>query len=334
MKKILMLAIFLVGFACISGFSYAGGASWNTSLTPSANSAAADGSAAITFSVYAYYYVCSLHDSSGYLVTSLDPNYCASNGYGTSSETGQNITGSPITVTGSGNTLSASTLTTDSSGHGSFTLKSTTAETKTVSVTTPPGSVLASSTVNFTSQAAPATPKTKSTTTPSPTEPASTPAAPASPTISSVAVGSTKLTDISNIELASNQSLQISGKTVPGGVVTLTIHSTPRTVTTTANNDGVWSYTVTGLEPGNHTIESSVKDTATGQSSPPAQVLAFTVKAAPLAATSTKGIAKKSSSKMSLIIGVLAILAAAGVGGWFYLRHKRTAASPTATIPV
>lgn len=323
-----LAAFFIPGFK-----SYAGGGDWNTAMAPSGSSVAADGSSAITFSVHAYYYTCSLHDSNGYLVTSTDPNYCSANGYGTASETGMNISGSPIQVTGSGNTLSSSTLTTDSSGHGSFTLKSTVAESKTVSVLTQGGGLLASSTVSFTSPASSTTttstsstkPKTTTTTTPSPATTSATPTSPAAtanPTLATVKVGSAMTTDTSPT-LNQNQPLVLSGKTVPNGIVTLTIHSTPKTVTTTADKDGNWSYTVTGLEPGNHTIQASVKDPATGQSSTPAQLLAFTVKAAPKVNTVAAAQPQtRKSFSLPFIAGIIILLALAD-DGWYWWKKKQ-----------
>jgi len=53
----------------------------------------------------------------------------------------------------------------------------------------------------------------------------------------------------------------IAGKANPGTTVTLTIYSTPQTVTVTADGDGNWSYTPkTALEAGPHNIVASITD--------------------------------------------------------------------------
>lgn len=53
----------------------------------------------------------------------------------------------------------------------------------------------------------------------------------------------------------------IAGKANPGTTVTLTIYSTPQTVTITADGDGNWSYTPkTALEAGPHNIVASATD--------------------------------------------------------------------------
>lgn len=58
----------------------------------------------------------------------------------------------------------------------------------------------------------------------------------------------------------------IRGVAAPGATITLTIYSTPRTVTVTADADGNWVYTPdTALETGPHNIVASVSDDQTGQ---------------------------------------------------------------------
>lgn len=53
----------------------------------------------------------------------------------------------------------------------------------------------------------------------------------------------------------------IRGKATPGAIITLTIYSTPRTVTVTADINGNWVYTPdTALESGPHNIVASVTD--------------------------------------------------------------------------
>ena len=113
------------------------------------------------------------------------------------------------------------------------------------------------------------TPSTSSTTTTS--SPATAVAAPTATTIptavqlSSVLVAGKTVDTSKSIEFNQSQSLKLAGHTTNNGVVSLTIHSTPKTVTTTADANGNWSYTVTGLAPGSHYIEASVTDPVTKQ---------------------------------------------------------------------
>ncbi|HEX5448086.1 MAG TPA: carboxypeptidase-like regulatory domain-containing protein, partial [Candidatus Saccharimonadales bacterium] len=153
-------------------------------------------------------------------------------------------------------------------------------------------------------------------------KPTATTSAPVKPSLSVIRVGSTVITDATPT-IDQNQPLVLSGKTVPNGIVTLTIHSTPKTVTTTADKNGNWTYSVSGLAPGNHTIQASVKDPTTGKSSTPAQLLAFSVKAAPVAAVTTVKTLPKTSSALPLMIGLVVLVLLAG-GGWYYWTKMRT----------
>jgi len=118
---------------------------------------------------------------------------------------------------------------------------------------------------------------------------------------------------------------------VPNGVVTLTIHSTPRTVIATADKNGNWSYTVTGLEAGNHTVQASVKDPTTGLSSPTTQILAFSIKARPVAAINSSKTATKKASKAPLLITLLFVIVLVLAGGGWYAWAKLKKSPPTAT---
>lgn len=90
-----------------------------------------------------------------------------------------------------------------------------------------------------------------------------TPTSTVSAQISPPATPSANLTIISpsNDSTATQNKPTITGKTAPGATVTLTIYSTPRTVTVTADGMGSWSYTPeTALETGPHNIVASVTD--------------------------------------------------------------------------
>lgn len=126
--------------------------------------------------------------------------------------------------------------------------------------------------------------------------------------------------------------------------MTLTIHSTPKTATTTADKGGDWSYTVTGLEPGNHYIVATVTDPSTKLTSTSAKLISFTLTAAKVPAVTAKAVtqpvAKTSSTGLFVALGVLAVLLLLGGGGWYgwRLRRKKHAGgtkppSPTTSEP-
>lgn len=105
--------------------------------------------------------------------------------------------------------------------------------------------------------------------------PTATPSAGLSPTLTPapLATGSTQASASAVTITAPAQPNQttsanpaISGKANPGAVVTLTIYSTPVTVTVTADANGNWTYVpTTPLEEGPHNVVASALDPATGQ---------------------------------------------------------------------
>src|SRR6266542_428713 len=264
----------------------AGGPSaYNISLTPSASTASADGDATITIAVYAYEYRCSL-TSGGVSYYYLNPDDCAANGYGAAIEEPVYpavSAGTKIGASGDGNTLSASSVSQDSSGHASFTIKCAVAGTKSIPATynresTPATTIQVTFTAPTSTVTTPTPAPTKSQPKPTPTTP--TPAAtPAAPQLAEIKVGDS-VTTASKPQIDGSQPLILSGKTVPNGKVTLVIHSTPRTVSVVADKDGNWSYSVSGLEPGNHYVEATVTDPTTNTTSEAAKLLDFTVTAA------------------------------------------------------
>jgi len=309
--------------------AHAAGGGGNIRLTPSLATAAANGQAVITVAVYGYEYVCSGTDTYGSHPHTLDPNYCAANGYGTATETGTDVSGAAITISGSGNTVSASQIVTDSSGHGSFTIKSTVAESKTITISSylpaTPANTFTTATVAFAVPVAatpapvakPAASQPTPTPTPVPT-PAPSVAPPATPSLVSAQVGGAAVDSAKPVVVNEHKPLVLSGKTIPGGVVTLVIHSTPKTVTTTADKNGDWTYTVTGLEVGSHYVEASVADPATGKASPVAKLLSFSVEKDPLSESpkQTEPSHQSSWALWAVVAGIVVLLAAGAWFGW------------------
>lgn len=278
----------------------------NVTLTPSSSSAVADGSSVITFTIknsaqYGYGYWC-------------------------------------ITVTGSGNTIggipaniNGDCVQGDAGGNASFTLKSTVAESKTISLKTEDADpVAASASVKFTAKPV-AVQQPTTTQNPTPTETA----APSAPTVSTTKVDGADKDIDEAITVDSSKPLELSGKTVPNGVVTLTIHSTPKTVTTTADADGNWSYTITGLEAGKHTVFATVTDPVTDKTSDRATLLKFTVTAAKGAAPSSSKPTEKGNALPYIAGAVLLAVILAGALLWFIRSRKnhRHVTSPVVHSP-
>jgi len=180
--------------------------------------------------------------------------------------------------------------------------------------------------------------------TPAATSPKSTPTAPptssttasqsstATPTastdpvqITTVYVAGKPISTTNAINLGQSQALKLTGHTTANGIVTLTIHSVPKTVTVNADENGNWSYIVTNLAAGSHYIEASVTDPATKAVSAATKLLTFTVNKQPVAVAKIK----PTSNKSKFIIGG-AIVGAAIIAALAYmlLKNKRRAQLP------
>ncbi|HET6924505.1 MAG TPA: hypothetical protein VFH39_01575, partial [Candidatus Saccharimonadales bacterium] len=185
--------------ASLSSVALAGGPdATNLDLTPSAATAIADNSATITFSLFSYEYLCS--GSSQTNVTSHDASGCTAQGYpnATKEAVCYNVP-EDISVSGSGNTLSATSVIPDPNGtcKASFTLRSSAAGTKTVHVQNEywPTQEFTDATVTFTAPPvkpapAPSAPAAHTTTTAP-----STPKPPASPSLDTLKVGNEQQTE-------------------------------------------------------------------------------------------------------------------------------------------
>jgi hypothetical protein len=78
-----------------------------------------------------------------------------------------------------------------------------------------------------------------------------------------------------NEEIASTTP-EIRGKGIPGGTITIVIHSDPITDTVTVDANGNWVYTPsTPLSPGTHSIEAMYTDPTTGETQ--TKTITFTV---------------------------------------------------------
>lgn len=343
MKKLLLLVALSVSLGQVFALQKV---SAEPVLTPSSTSAIADGSAAITFTYTNKFYRCTTAYDSGdgfpdevvWSDPAQAPN-CSS--YSRSGGPVQNlgpiinhVGGSGpirVAVSGSGNIASASTLTHTEGVPITFTLKSTVAETKTVSMMASGMGgeyVWGTATVTFTAppkaSAPVAKPAAPTPTASAPTTTASAASAvPVAPTAASIMLAGETVDTAKPVTVEVSKPLVLSGKTVPNGIVTLTIHSKPRTVTVKADGEGNWSYTVESrtLETGKHTVYAKVTDPVTNQTSPESTLMSFTLAAAKTAAVSAP--AKKNSSSRLLIPAAVAIALAAAGGGWFFWRRRQ-----------
>ena len=330
-KAISLLGLTVVSLLLLSaGQVRAGGpTSYNISMTPSASSTTV--SHTITVDLYAYVYRCSIADQYGTDTYTTNPNGCA--GHGTAIKEAADPSSdknTKLTVSGAGATLSTNTVSPNSAGHATFTVKSSATGTKNISAayawdSTPVKTIQ----VTFTS------PTVATTTTPSiSTVSKATPvAAPTAPKLAEVKIDGNTVSTSTPLLIGDSKPLDLSGKTVANGIVTLTIHSTPRTTTATADKNGNWSYSVSGLEPGNHYIDASVTDPKTKKTSPTTKLLSFTVTAAKLpipAANITQP--KKSKTSMWIAGGVILLLIVAGAT-WLIRKRLQKKSAAVSSVP-
>jgi hypothetical protein len=150
---------------------------------------------------------------------------------------------------------------------------------------------------------------------------------PAALTPESMQIDGKAVTPDQKVTMQSDKSMELSGKTVPNGVVNLYVFSEPKKYTVTADKDGNWTYEVKGLEPGEHHIEAEVTDPATGKTSSRAQVLAFSVvkAAATTTAVPTQINATKKANTLTIVgavVGTFVLLAALTTAGlWKFKRN-------------
>jgi hypothetical protein len=198
-------------------------------------------------------------------------------------------------------------------GSGTITVQAPTAPSTPPTTTTTPTTTSNSTPSTSTSSAS----STKATATPTKTTPSTTttpatqiPTSPETVVADTITVAGNKVTPAEGQGLTINRSqpLALSGTTVPNGKITLTIHSNPITATVQANSSGNWSYTVTGLQPGNHTIYATVTDPANNQTSTQSKLLAFTIAATPVASVTHASTATTKKSTSLLIPSIFAVV--------------------------
>lgn len=142
-----------------------------------------------------------------------------------------------------------------------------------------------------------------------------TPTSTGSAQISPPATPSASLTIVAptNESTATVDKPAISGKAAPGATITLTIYSTPQTVTVTADANGTWSYTPdTALEVGPHNLVASSID---AQGNTQTATSAFVVASASLEADPIPVSGTVENTVILLFVGVAFII----LGGFVLL---------------
>ncbi len=127
-------------------------------------------------------------------------------------------------------------------------------------------------------------------------------------TLGLIQVGGETVDSSLPIEFETSQPLVLSGTTTPNATVLLTMHSTPQTVTVTADAQGNWSYTFKDIPAGDHYIEARTTDPVTGITTEPKTLMAFSVKpvAENLAASVPSGKNSEFSAMKFVIAGIVA----------------------------
>lgn len=163
------------------------------------------------------------------------------------------------------------------------------------------------------------TPATTPAPTPEPLPPTSTnPVLDTKKPIGNISINKASYKATDNPSYQHGRPISFSGVTIKNGIVKLTIHSTPRTVTVTADDKGVWQYTVSDLESGSHKVEATVTDPATNATSDTVQIAAFSVAEPP---ANTAVIATRTSNTAVITTSVAIGGNIAGLGAWAVMRH-------------
>lgn len=149
--------------------------------------------------------------------------------------------------------------------------------------------------------------------------------------------------DFASSQLQEGEAISISGVATPNALVKLYIYSEVREAEVTADSNGAWSYTVEGLEAGDHRIEAEVTDPVSGQTSERTQVIAFEIaqissdageqvesrEITKVAASSEESSEESSSLMLAALLITLAVVV--GLAVWWFVRKRRNNQADTAT---
>jgi hypothetical protein len=91
------------------------------------------------------------------------------------------------------------------------------------------------------------------------------------------------------LQVEYSKTITLSGYTIANGVINITIHSIVRNELARANDSGYWSFVISDLESGSHTVEATVTNLATKQTSEKATLLKFAIIGTPKSANALNG---------------------------------------------
>jgi hypothetical protein len=126
-------------------------------------------------------------------------------------------------------------------------------------------------------------------------------------------VNNDKLDTAKTISVDVSQPVIISGYTIANGIVNLTIHSMVRTEIARANESGLWTFTIKNLEPGEHSVDATVTNPITHQTSPSATLLKFAVTSDATASVIKQSKVSVAKPKKSNTINLLVVIAVAAL---------------------
>ncbi|MEK7447267.1 MAG: Ig-like domain-containing protein [Patescibacteria group bacterium] len=331
---LLALTVVLASFNAKTNYVSAGGGDvFLINASTNKGTAVADGTDGVTLTVFTYWNVCdTLLSGGGKTGTgdpSIDPGALCQSVVGSSAYHPEGETNRiAISVSGSGNSYDSSNVFSDSGGNVTFKIKSTVAETKTITIlngwrdlTNEWGSK-GIKTVTFTAPASASptnsSPTSSSGTSPqkktatSPAAPPTQPGAPAVPVLESLMVGNTQFAadKIQGHQFKQNEKKIFSGKTIPNGVVHLYFQSDPFEGTATADKDGNWTYElVKDIGEGNHELQVAVTDPTTNLTSEKSAPVKFSlIKEANAATPSTQTKAQATGYIWYVLGGIILIV--------------------------
>ncbi len=140
--------------------------------------------------------------------------------------------------------------------------------------------------------------------------------------LNSIKIGDTEIIKEERIVLGVNEPLKLSGITLPGAKIKLYVFSEPKEYTVTADQEGVWSIEISGLEPGEHHVEAELTDPSTGKTSNREQVLSFSV-ADQLPSTDIIATSEDDDSfSIMIVVAVLTAIFAIAVAYLYFFKRE------------
>ena len=149
--------------------------------------------------------------------------------------------------------------------------------------------------------------------------------APKDISLSTIEYQGQSLSDFDKATFALGEDITLRGTTQPNAIVTLYIHSDPQTVSFPADAEGKWAYVITGLEPGEHSVEADFRASQDAAPSDRKLLAHFTIEAqangpdGKLTTQSDKKAAAKKHTSLwpAVLVGTVVALVLMGVALYF-----------------